>query len=168
MYTGIKPAFRLRKMTEEDLPVIHQLEREAFQKAWTVKQLKSELVHPCNTAIMAEADATILGYFFSSDVAGEASLNRIAVAKAYRQRGVGKRLVERFLADAKEKGIEEAFLEVNEHNTAAMALYTMFGFAVVGRRHQYYAEEMADALIMRRRLQTENKNEEVFHADFGD
>ena len=90
MYTGIKPAFRLREMTEEDLPVIHQLEREAFQKAWTVKQLKSELVHPCNTAIVAEADATILGYFFSSDVAGEASLNRIAVAKAYRQRGVGK------------------------------------------------------------------------------
>lgn len=157
---------RLRCMTEEDLPMIHQLEREAFQKAWSAKQLKDELTHPCNTALVAETDRGILGYSFSSDIAGEASLNRIAVAKEYRQCGIAKRLMERFLADIQQEGAEEAFLEVNERNAAAKALYQSFGFVVVGKRHQYYAEEMADALIMRCVLPKKKEGGEECHADF--
>lgn len=157
----------LRPMTEEDVPVIHQLEREAFQKAWTVQQLKNELAHPFNTAVVAETDARILGYFFSSDVAGELSLNRIAVAEDCRKGGIGKRLVARFLADGQRDGAEEAFLEVNERNAAAKALYQAFGFVVVGKRHQYYAEEMADALIMHCRLAKESEcHREERHVHF--
>lgn len=162
-----RKTLNLRPMTEEDVPVIHQLEREAFQKAWTVQQLKNELVHPYNTAIVAETDDGILGYFFSSNVAGEISLNRIAVAENCRKNGIGKRLVARFLADGQREGAEEAFLEVNERNTAAKALYQAFGFVVVGKRHQYYAEEMADALIMHCSLPKQGEHhQEERHVDF--
>ena len=152
-------------MQEGDLTVVHRLEREAFRKAWTIDQLRSEQRQPFTTAMVAEEAGEVVGYYFSSDVAGEASLNRIAVTKDKRHRGIGKALLDSFLVQAQYNDSQEAFLEVNASNQKAMALYEQAGFRTVGRRRHYYAEEMADALIMRLALWKEKETERSAHAD---
>lgn len=159
------PTLCIRVMQEGDLTVVHRLEREAFRKAWTIDQLRSEQRQPFTTAMVAEEAGEVVGYYFSSDVAGEASLNRIAVTKDKRHRGIGKSLLDSFLVQAQYNGSQEAFLEVNASNQKAMALYEQAGFRTVGRRRHYYAEEMADALIMRLALWKEKETERSAHAD---
>jgi ribosomal-protein-alanine N-acetyltransferase len=87
-------------------------------------------------------------------VAGEAELLTIAVDPAHRRQGLGRTLVEAFLAEARQRGAETAFLEVAEDNTAARTLYTAAGFTQTGRRKGYYrgAGRVVDAILMGRTL----------------
>ena len=43
----------------------------------------------------------------------------------------------------------DIFLEVRAANRPAIGLYKRMGFAVVGRRRDYYRDPAADALIMK-------------------
>jgi ribosomal protein S18 acetylase RimI-like enzyme len=56
----------------------------------------------------------------------------IGVRKDYRRRGIGKRLIERTIARAKEKGLERIELEVFASNRPAIRLYEKVGFVVEG------------------------------------
>jgi ribosomal-protein-alanine N-acetyltransferase len=58
------------------------------------------------------------------------------------------------LREARMRGAEEIFLEVDEGNLAALRLYEKLGFAKVGERKAYYeqAGRRSTALVMRRDL----------------
>jgi ribosomal-protein-alanine N-acetyltransferase len=53
-------------------------------------------------------------------------------------------------------GIEQAYLEVRRSNTAALVLYTGFGFIQTGTRKGYYPDNKEDALILSLDLRTRN------------
>ncbi len=102
--------------------------------------------------LLVEGDA---GFLLGRAVAGEAELLTIAVAPEARGRGLGQRLVSRFLYQARLRGADSAFLEVAEDNAAARALYARAGFTEAGRRRGYYHRHdgaPVDALILRRTL----------------
>ena len=86
--------------------------------------------------LLVEGDAAFL---LGRAVAGEAELLTPAVAPESRRRGLGHKLLARFLYQARLRGAASAFLEVAEDNTPARALYAAQGFADVGRRPGYYA-----------------------------
>lgn len=86
--------------------------------------------------LLVEGDAAFL---LGRAVAGEAELLTLAVAPESRRRGLGHKLLARFLYQARLRGAASAFLEVAEDNTPARALYAAQGFADVGRRPGYYA-----------------------------
>lgn len=69
----------------------------------------------------------------------EVELLTIAVDPKQRRQGIAKDLMHRFEERATEKGAHDAFLEVAENNSAAIALYRHFGFSEAGRRKDYYA-----------------------------
>lgn len=94
------------------------------------------------------------GFVLGRAVAGEAELLTIAVLPLQRRKGLGRRLLQAFLQDARARGAEAAFLEVAADNPAAIGLYLAAGFARVGRRPGYYAapDGAIDALCFRRDL----------------
>jgi len=95
------------------------------------------------------------GFALGRVVAGEAELLTLAVAPEARRRGVGRRLVQGFLAQAAQGCAQEAFLEVAADNRAALALYAAAGFIEVGRRLGYLAgpgTAPVDALVLRHSL----------------
>jgi len=117
---------------------------------WTATSLASTLSDPTSFALI-ENESFLIG----RAVAGEAELLTLAVAPQARRRGMAARLVTRFLYQARLRGAETAFLEVAEGNTAAIALYSKFGFTPAGRRRGYYhgpGGTSADAIVMRRLL----------------
>jgi ribosomal-protein-alanine N-acetyltransferase len=84
-------------------------------------------------------------------VAGELHVNTIAVDPARRRQGLGTRLVQHVIQEARAAGAHDATLEVRRSNTAAIQLYERLGFRVEAIRPKYYTEPEEDALILWRR-----------------
>ena len=136
-------------MTPADLAALHAL-CFTTPRPWTAAEFAGFLADPlCFTLTEGEAFLT------ARAVAGEAELLTLAVAPQARRRGLGTRLVQRFVYQARLRGAETAFLEVAADNAAAIALYTRAGFTESGARRGYYRRvdgTATDALILRRTL----------------
>ena len=78
----------------------------------------------------------------------QAHVTNVAVAPAWRRRGVGTRLFGYVLQKAAQEGVESLTLEVRPSNKAALALYRSFGMEEQGRRRHYYSDNGEDALIL--------------------
>ena len=137
-------------MTPEDLAVLHA-RCFTIPRPWSAAEFAGFLTDPL-AFLLVEGDA---GFLLGRAVAGEAELLTLAVAPEARRRGLGQRLVGRFLYQARLRGAASAFLEVAADNAPARALYERAGFAAAGRRRGYYAgpdAAVVDALVLRREL----------------
>lgn len=118
---------------------------------WSEAAFTSFLTDPL-AFLLVEGDAAFL---LGRAVAGEAELLTLAVAPESRRLGLGRKLLARFLYQARLRGAASAFLEVAEDNAAARALYAAQGFAELGRRPAYYARPDGTriaAIVMQRAL----------------
>jgi ribosomal-protein-alanine N-acetyltransferase len=116
---------------------------------WSEGDFTATLASPFNFALIRET-----GFLLGKVVAGEAELLTIAVDPAARRQGTGRALVEAFLAEARRRDAETAFLEVAETNAAARSVYAAAGFRQTGRRRGYYrgAGLVVDAILMGRSI----------------
>ncbi len=132
-------------MTFEEMARLHWLSFSNL-RPWSAAEIAEMLASPVSF-VLVEASGFLIGRV----VAGEAELLTIAVDPAQHRQGIGARLVARFLAEARERRAEVAFLEVAADNLAARGLYGAAGFAETGRRWGYYHApdgHAVDALIL--------------------
>lgn len=137
-------------MTPDTLAALHA---RAFvtPAPWNAASFAGLLADPL-VFLLVEGDA---GFLLGRAVAGEAELLTIAVAPEARRRGLGRRLVSRFLYQARLRGAERAFLEVAADNPPAIALYRSSGFQRAGTRRGYYQSPQGhriNALVLARDL----------------
>ncbi len=78
----------------------------------------------------------------------EAHIIAIGVREGYRRVGVGEALLIATIDLAATLNANVVTLEVRASNTAAQALYSKYGFNVMGRRPKYYSSNGEDAIIM--------------------
>ena len=97
---------------------------------------------PGTFAVTAEGK----GFILCRTVLDETEILTLCVLPAYRRQGVASFLLDEAFKRAKGTRF---FLEVNENNRAALALYSKTGFEVVGKRKKYYNNK-DDAFIMRK------------------
>ena len=62
----------------------------------------------------------------------------------------GGKLMEHFICSLEFMNAEKATLEVRESNTAAVNLYTIYGFENIAVRKDYYFDPIENAVIMQR------------------
>jgi len=120
-------------------------------RPWSEAEIADLLTSPLVFAIPESG-----GFAMGRAVAGEAELLTLAVDPGQRRQGIGAALLSGFLAEAKAREAERAFLEVNPDNDPAVSLYLKAGFTITGRRKGYYHPPTGpalDALIMDLRLQ---------------
>lgn len=124
-----------------DLPAVMTVMETAFEpsfgEAWTTSQCAGLLPMAGVWLTVARDDGHTVGFSLSRLVVDEAELLLLAVRPDMRRRGVGKSLLDHFLATASVKGAERLHLEVRDGNQA-VNLYSASGFTVVGRRRGYY------------------------------
>ncbi|MGL4236761.1 ribosomal protein S18-alanine N-acetyltransferase [Tabrizicola sp.] len=140
-------------MTPEALAALHA---RCFRtpRPWSTEDFSGVTSDPL-VFLLVEGDA---GFLLGRAVAGEAELLTLAVAPEARRRGLGGRLLARFLYQARLRGAGRVFLEVSAQNTAAIALYESAGFSQAGQRRGYYRTpegERVDALVLARDLPSE-------------
>jgi ribosomal-protein-alanine N-acetyltransferase len=145
----------VRRMRWWDIAPVAELERELFpHDRWTVETFWSELAGVPETRyyLVAESlDGEIVGYAGLFAARDQADVQTIGVRLDHQRTGLGRRLLNSLLDEARQRGCREVFLEVRAENTAAIRLYERTGFEVAGRRRGYYGRG-ADAIVMRRWL----------------
>jgi ribosomal-protein-alanine N-acetyltransferase len=126
----------------EDLDRIMAVMEAAFDpawgEAWTRRQVSDSLAFPhTHYRLIGDKAETAAGFTLVRAAPGEEELLLIAVMPACRGQGLGRRLIEGVLSDARERGAERVFLEMRYNNPAA-ALYRAAGFQPIGHRRDYY------------------------------
>jgi len=142
---------------ECDLPEILAIERPSFPTPWSwnlfAQELSARTSHLLVARLALEKERPLVGYVCWSSVAGETHLLNLAVHPDGRRTGIGRRLLQLVLDDARAGLTEAVYLEVRETNVAAAHLYRSAGFVQVGCRRDYYGRGK-NAVVMALRLAT--------------
>lgn len=136
----------------EDVDPIAALENASFPSPWRREFFESEVEAEGRFNRVARAGGRIIGYCFSMYFLEEMHVNKIAIAAAWRRRGVAKLLMDDAMAFARAHGVESVALEVRESNESARAFYIALGFEERYRRQRYYPDGET-AVVMATELQ---------------
>lgn len=135
-------------LEKKHVPFVVQLEEYCFSDSWSAAGVEAELKNPCARFLVARDGEMIAGYLSAAFIMDEGSVNRVAVAGAYRRRGIGTLLMRHLLEQAWEQGIAFVTLEVRRSNEKAIAFYKKMGFCSVGERRNFYLHPKEDAVLM--------------------
>jgi len=149
----------IRAMRVADLDAVVRIELEAYTMPWTESTFRGLLRRRDADLFVAEIEDELVGYLVQWFVGDQGELGNVAVAAASRGRGIGAQLLVAGIERARIRGAAELFLEVRPSNLVAQRLYARFGFRLVGRRRNYYAQPKEDALVMRLRTRRERQEE---------
>jgi [ribosomal protein S18]-alanine N-acetyltransferase len=132
-----------------DAAAIAALHGVSFRRGWGEDEILRLLLERNVVTERMTAGGKLIGFIMSRLAAGEAEILSVAIAPAWRGRGLSRQLLGLHLRRLAGLGIRAVYLEVGEHNAPAGRLYRRAGFREVGRRHGYY-EDGASALVLRR------------------
>jgi ribosomal-protein-alanine N-acetyltransferase len=141
-----------RFLTPADAAGCATLHAGSFAHPWSAVEFESLLADSACVADGLGERAKIAGFILSRKAADEAEILTIVVEGPARRRGLARRILGAHLARLGAHGVVHVFLEVEDGNGAALALYRRFGFVETGRRRSYYAKadgRRADAITMR-------------------
>jgi ribosomal-protein-alanine N-acetyltransferase len=146
---------KIRDATQRDLPGIVEIERLSFDNPWSLDAFERELSLPFSRMIVATKtateDASLIGFLCRWIVADECHILNVAVHPQIRQQGIGKRLMQHALAEARAKNAQVITLEVRRSNLAARSLYRKLEFQERRLRRNYYGQG-EDAIVMELKL----------------
>lgn len=140
-------------MTREDIAAVAEIERQTFSIPWSEKSFEESIALPHTIFIVACMADNVVGYCGMYKVFNEGDIANIAVASEYRNRGVGKALMEAIIQESRKSEIKDMTLEVRESNQIAIRLYENFGFENIGIRKGFYDRPKENAVIMWRKEQ---------------
>jgi [ribosomal protein S18]-alanine N-acetyltransferase len=141
----------LSEARPNDAAAIAALHKASFQRGWGEDEVHGLLIEKNVVAHRAMSGRTMTGFILSRMAASEAEILSVAIAPRQRGRGLARPLLDLHLRRLAGLGTRTVFLEVDEHNAPARALYRRAGFYDVGRRKSYY-QTGASALVLRRDL----------------
>ena len=155
----VKREYSIEVLEGEDSHFLAGLHHEDFVRPWSEEEFASllgqETVFGFKAIGSGRRSGRPAGFVLARHAAGEGEILTIAVARARRRSGIGRGLMDAVLRRLHHERTESVFLEVDEGNAAAIALYRRLGFREVGRRAAYYRSRegsRSDALVMRRDL----------------
>ncbi len=135
---------------KEDMNVVAEMENKYIECPWSLNTLLDSFAQDSYFFIKAEENDRLVGYGSVQIVLDEGNINNIAVDENFRNRGIASGILNNIISFCKSLGVTVMFLEVNEHNTSALALYSKFGFEKTGERKNYY--KSGNAIIMSLKL----------------
>lgn len=140
-----------RELTAEDVPGIHQIEKESLSAPWSIDALHNMIGRTDAKYYVAEEEGIVLGGIGVMFVAGEGDITNVVVAPGARNRGIATGLLAHMLRMGDREGISEFTLEVRVSNEIAIHVYEKAGFVAEGVRPHFYEHPREDALIMWKR-----------------
>ncbi|MDE1996361.1 MAG: GNAT family N-acetyltransferase [Rhizobiaceae bacterium] len=159
-YLTLKAEYEIVPMQLRDCLEVATLHSERFSRPWDDSEFQGLLSQDTTFGFVARQTNAILkktlpGFVLARHVAGEAEILSVAVNAKLGRSGLGWRLMQAALREARDRGGETMFLEVDGINHPALGLYRKLGFEKVGERKAYYVGEdgaKSTALVMRRVL----------------
>ncbi len=147
---------RVTQALPDNAPALAALLAEALPPGWPPEDLERSCRMKARVVLKA-CDTHILpvGLAIIQVAADEAEILVLAVKEASRRQGIAGALMRAVLDTCRSTKIARVYLEVEDGNIPALALYAKFAFQLFARRRSYYElgrEKSSDALILRRDL----------------
>jgi len=149
----IDPA--VRPLRSEQAGQCARIHAESFAHPWNQIELEAMLTsqgHVCD-GVFDGGKEKLLSFSIWRLAADEAELLTIATHSDFRGNGLAGTLLRWQIGELPRHGACRLFLEVEENNHAALALYARLGFVKAGERPGYYRqglEQPRNALILSR------------------
>ena len=138
----------------EHVAQMYEIELEVFPTPWSYKSLSQDVCsHEIAYYIVGLVGDKVVSYAGFWFVLDEAHITNVAVRPEYRRQGIGRKMMDILLAEARKRDIVTISLEVRVSNKAARELYKGLGFSVAGLRRGYYSDNDEDALLMSKMLE---------------
>ncbi len=139
---------QVRRMTEEDLDTIYELEQQIFPDPWSKNSFEYEVnQNPFGIPLILENEERIIGYAIIWKIYEEFHIANFAIMPEYQRKKLGTNFLENLLTLRGK--CKFAILEVREKNNRAIRLYEKFGFKTILKRHRYY-KNGETALVMQK------------------
>lgn len=145
----------MREAGREQSSLLVAIHAEAFANYWNVHDFNDFFSVPGTLAWMAYDGENPAGMIVLRVQFEQVDVITVAVRPAYRRQGLARALMAQSLEKAKKAGASIMFLDVEDGNAAALALYESMGFSHVSRRKLYYRQKdgsYTDALVMSLKL----------------
>jgi diamine N-acetyltransferase len=134
--------------------------REHLANAYSHEQIDAELANPDSTFFVARVGDAVAGYLKLNRGQAQTELKEatgleiesLYVLKAYQGRGLGKRLLDTALDEARRGGTEYLWLGVWERNSRAKRFWEQTGFVEFGSHGFRFGSVEHTDLMMRRQL----------------
>ena len=139
-----------RLATAEDCATIADMELKYIECPWSEHVVRDTVHDELSAIYLLISDGNTVGYGGLKMALDTAEVYNIVVDENHRRLGYGSLILEKLFEHAITRGACEMFLEVNEHNEAAIALYAKHGFRISHMRKNYY--KSGNALILKREI----------------
>lgn len=146
---------RMRMVGPVESPMLVAIHRQCFPNYWDVDAFNDFFAIPGTFATVAEIGDDTVAMCVHRVQHEQADIITLAVLPGWRRRGLGRILLENAMKHALSMGADRMFLDVEDGNGAAKALYEAHGFSVINRRVHYYRQKdgsYTDALVMNCKL----------------
>ncbi len=165
------------KCTPKDLPALVAIGRQTFTEAYaalntpedledymnktfTEANLGKELAKKGSQFFKAKVGGEVTGYLKLNFATAQTDINdpdsleieRIYVAQAWHGRGVGKQLLDKAIAVAREAGLSYIWLGVWEKNPKAISFYKKYGFNPFGTHNFIIGQDVQTDYLMKKEL----------------
>jgi ribosomal-protein-alanine N-acetyltransferase len=138
----------IRHATLVDLPAMDRIEQESFSTPWNRDLIRGAIYNSRYEVRVVQPGARpVLGFYIAHTVNQRGNLDNLAVDQRERQRGLGRQLIDDWIARARSIGLASLTLQVNTANLVAQTLYLDYGFRVQRQLRTYYTNG-DDALDM--------------------
>ena len=136
----------MRSLILEDAQDLADIRKTSFEDVWSEEEFVSMLSDESFFGFREDH-----GFILCRRALDSIDIVTFCVDPPYRNRGIGKKLLQKVLNLAKE-GLCKVFLEVAERNYAARNLYEALGFEKISVRKNYYkfSSGTQDAVVMMR------------------
>lgn len=137
-------------MTDAECAALHALSFTDSPRPWSAAEFNEYRKDP--QVVFAEVSD---GLGLVRIVADEAEILTLAVHPKARRRGAGRQLMAAMETAARQRGAGAVFLEVDENNAAARALYAACGYVSAGLRRNYYraaGRQASAAVVLKKAL----------------
>ncbi len=136
-------------MREIDLDEVMAVETASYEFPWT-EGIFRDCLHNQYLSTLFVQQKKILAYTVAQYIIDECHLLNLCVRETERGKGLGEKMVQYLMNQARQNGMGSIFLEVRVSNTAAIKLYDKLGFNEIGLRRGYYPDKNGreDALVL--------------------
>jgi len=141
----------MRTMEPTDLEEVLAIELQSSLVPWTRQMFLGEILNPYAHCFVMESCETsvrrVVGFVCFRHLGEESELLNLSVHPERRSLGLGKRLMQFYVASCTEAKVTRSYLEVSSSNHPAIQLYQDFAYRPAGRRLKFYRGQV-DALLM--------------------
>lgn len=148
----------IRRCDPSDIIPVMEINLKTLPEHYSDYFYESLLAELPEAFIVAEVEKNLIGYIMCKIEYGFSNFKKlgfvkkghvvsVAVLPEYRQKGIGRALVEESIAGVKLKKSDELYLEVRCSNNEAIRLYEKLGFIIKQRLKAYYRDG-EDAYLM--------------------